>query len=211
MTQQQQKKTGKSRSLMEAMEKYKVTGNNEFFTLADDGDEATVRFLYADQEELDWFVVHEAEIGGKKRWVQCTEEADCPMCASIGRPSLKLFIQMIQKGKEDTVMTWERGQKFIPKMVQLFDNYGDLTQHIFQIVRRGRKGDNNTSYEINHIQESPIDKDELLDRQEFLGSDGFILDKTHEEMDKILAGNYQFKKVENPEPRVAPKKDVEIF
>lgn len=205
-------KTGKSRSLLEAYEKHKSTGNNEFFTLADDGDTAIVRFLYTSFDELDWFVVHEVEIGGKKRWVECTEEPGCPCCVKVGRPSLKLFIQMIQKGKEDTVMTFERGQKFIPQMQALFEAHGDLTQHIFEIERKGKKGDSNTRYEIHHISESSISEDDLLERQIFLSEDGFILQKTHDEMREILEGNYQYQKVDNPAPRTTQtKKDVEVF
>jgi hypothetical protein len=204
------KNTKKSASLMDAFEKYKSTGNNEFFTLADDGDTAIVRFLYSTPEELDWFVVHEVEIGGKKRWVQCSEEADCPCCMKVGKPSLKLFIQQIQKGKEDTVQTWERGQKFVPQIMELFEKHGDLTQHIFEIERKGKKGDSNTKYNIHHIGQSPVNGDDLLDRQEFLGPDAFILQKNHEEMKAILSGNFQYQKVENPAKREI-KKDVEVF
>jgi hypothetical protein len=201
---------GKSKSLMEAFEKYKTTGNNEFFTLADDGDTAIVRFLYNSLEELDWFVVHEVEIGGKKRWVQCTEEADCPLCERLGKPQLKLFIQLVQKGREDTVMTWERGQKFVPQIVELFQEYPNLSEHIFEIQRKGKKGDSNTKYLIHHLAHSPLPEDDIPERQEFLGPDGFILQKSHEEMRQILSGNYQYPKVE-PQRRREPKKDVEVF
>lgn len=203
---------GKSRSLTDALERYKSTGNNEFFTLADDGDTAIVRFLYATFEELDWFVVHEVEIGGKKRWVECLEVADCPGCAKVAKPSLKLFIQMVQKGKEETVMTFERGQKFIPQMQELFQKHGDLTQHIFEIQRKGKKGDSNTRYEINHISKSEISDDDILERQVFLSEDGFILQKTHDQMKEILEGNYQYQKVENPAARnTAPRTETEVF
>lgn len=210
MTTNNAPKMGKSKSLMDAMEKYKATGNNEFFTLADDGDTAVVRFLYTNADELDWFVVHEVEIGGKKRWVQCSEEADCPCCLKVGKPSLKLFIQMVQKGKEDTVQTWERGQKFVPQIMELFENHGDLTQHVFEIERKGKKGDSNTTYNIHHIGESPINNDDLLERQIFLAEDGFILQKTHDQMKEILNGNFQYQKVDNPTKRDV-KKDVEVF
>lgn len=214
----------KKRDLMAALEKHKSTGNNEFFTLADDGDTAIVRFLYRSMDELDWFVVHEVEIGGKKRWVECSEEDNCPLCLKVGRPSLKLFIQLMQKGREDVVMTWERGQKFIPIIQDLFEQHGDLTQHLFEVVRQGKRGDSNTRYLVHHLGASQIGEDEILERQEFLGPEGFILQKTHEEMEAILAGNYQYTKVDNPTPRNAPatstgggtvgtsaKKDVEVF
>ncbi len=204
---------GKSRSLKEAAERHKATANNEFFTLDDDGDSAIVRFLYSNEDEIDWFVVHEVEVGGKKRWVQCTEEPDCTCCLKLNkRPSLKLFLQLMQKGKEDVVLTWERGQKFIPQIESLFEQYGDITQHIFEIERKGKKGDQYTKYEIHHVSESPIDPDDLLERQVFLAPDGFIMEKTHEEMEKLLSGNYQHTRVENPVKRDRDtKKDVEVF
>ena len=193
----------KSRNLAEALENHKSVGNNEFFTLADDKDTAIVRFLYSSMDELDWAVVHEVDISGKKRWVECTEEEACPCCSKLGRPALKLFIQMVQKGKEDTVVTWERGQRFIPIMQQQFNEYGDLTQHVFEIERNGAKGDSNTTYKINHIGASPVDMEALPERQQFITTDGdgFILQKTHDEMTELLSANFQYQPVNNPSPR----------
>ena len=50
--------------------KYTQTGS-DFFILADDGDTARVRFLYDDPQggDMDFYLVHEVEIGGKKRYV----------------------------------------------------------------------------------------------------------------------------------------------
>ena len=49
--------------------KYSGGEGAEFFSLKDDGDTARVRLLY-DQEDgsdLDYFLVHQVEINGKKR------------------------------------------------------------------------------------------------------------------------------------------------
>lgn len=211
MTTQPTQTKGKSKSLTEAMEKYKATGNNKFFELKDHGDTAIVRFLYTNIDELDWFVVHEVEIGGKKRWVECPETPDCACCVKAMKPQLKLFVQMMQKGDEENVMTFERGQKFIPQMQALFEEHGDLTQHIFEIARNGVKGDSNTKYDIHHIAPAPVDMDLLLERQVFLGEDGFILQKSNEQLREILSGNFQYTKVDNPAPRTTSKAGAEVF
>ena len=65
--------------------------NNEFFTLADHGDSAIVTLLYDDPEgeDMDYFVVHEADVDGRRRYINCNaigEDGEtvnpdnCPLC-----------------------------------------------------------------------------------------------------------------------------------
>ena len=53
--------------------KFASQGNNDFFFLTDDGDVASVRMLYdqPDGSDMDYYLVHEVEIDGKKRYVAC--------------------------------------------------------------------------------------------------------------------------------------------
>ena len=189
-------KLARTRSLNDAMEKYKSSGNNNFFFLKEDKEATVVRFLHTNEDDLDWFVVHAVEIGGNKRYVQCTEEGDCPLCASGNKPIIKIFIQLVDS-KDNKTKTWERGQNFVPKVLGLINRYGDLNNRPYEIERNGKKGDTSTTYETY-----PLEKDgkevNLPERQTLLGENGFVLQKSHLEMTQILNGTYQYEPVQNP-------------
>lgn len=186
-----------SSKLRQALQKYKSTGNNDFFYLKNDKDTAVVRFLYGDNEdELDWYIVHETEIGGKKRWVQCPETPDCPICASGDRPVLRLFLQLLDY-TDNKVKTWERGQKFIGKLLSNMERYGKLNQRKFEIERNGAAGSTQTTYELFAMDPDNPQEADLPNKQELLGPDSFIMQKTNEEMQAIVAGTFQPQQVES--------------
>lgn len=110
------------------------TGNgNGFFSLADDKDSAVVTFLYEDPDgqDMDYFVVHRAEIDGRERYVNClaiSEDGesihpeDCPLCEE-GFPRVeKLFLQLYNENT-DQVETWDRGRSYVSKIVTLINKY----------------------------------------------------------------------------------------
>lgn len=213
----------KIRDLGQALDTYKGGENNGFFQLKDDKDTAVVRFLHGDEllPEQDWFVVHKVQIGGKDRWVQCTEESDCPLCGSHGKPKLKLFLQLMDK-RDGKRKTWERGERFIPTILGFINKYGALANRPYEIERHGKKGDNNTTYQLY-----PLDKDEktlsdLPERQELLGATGFILKLSTSDMRKVSDGSFVLKTTDggsesksSPEPqrreRRAPSDESDIF
>lgn len=187
----------RKRNLAEALEKYKGSGNNDFFQLENDKDTAVVRFLYGDSEEdLDWYPVHPVEIGGKKRYVLCTEEADCPLCQANNRVQLKLFLQLVDD-KDGKVKTWERGQKFIPKILGLMNRYGALYTRKFEVERNGKKGDTGTTYELYNFDPDDVKWDELPEKQELVGPQGFVLELSNEDMEAVADGTFKFTPVEN--------------
>ena len=110
--------------------KYQGGNNGGYFTLSDDGDSATVRFLYnqPDGSDIDFFLVHEVEIEGKRRYVSCNavdEDGnmhldDCPLCKSGNKPKEKLFLQLVDENDLNTVKVWERGSKFVAKICSAF-------------------------------------------------------------------------------------------
>ena len=105
---------------------YQQNGNSEFFTLKDDGDTARVRFLYSDPngEDIDYFLVHEVEIDGKRRYVSCNaiddegrmHTEDCPLCKSGNKPKEKLFLQLFDED-DQKLKIWERGKNFVAKII----------------------------------------------------------------------------------------------
>lgn len=182
-------------------------GKNKFFTLKNDKDTAIVRFLHEGEEDLDWYVVHAVEIEGKKRYVKCTEEGDCPLCKAGNKPQLKLFLQLVQKGDEEGVIrTWERGQKFIPKVLSFINRNGNLCSQAVEIERLGKKGDTNTDYQLYNLEKDNKTLADLPKRQNLLGENSFILKKSHEDMVKIAEGTFKYEKVE-PTPRQTAQKD----
>lgn len=169
-----------------AMEEYKG-GNNEFFTLKDDGDTEVVRFLYDNEDDLDIYAVHEVEIGGKKRYVECLRTADCPLCVAGNRAKARMFLQMFVP-KINKVCTWERGNKFIPIILGLFNKYGPLVNREFEIERHGKKGDTQTQYQLYAMDKDDKTLDDFPERQDL--ENGLILVKTAEEMKAMLNGTY---------------------
>lgn len=175
--------------------------NNKFFQLKNDKDTAVVRFLHEGEEDLDWYIVHSVEIEGKKRHVKCTEESDCPLCKSGNKPQLKLFLQLVQKGDDEGVIrTWERGQKFIPKILSFINRYGNLCAQPVEIERLGKKGDTKTDYQLYPLQKDDKTLADLPERQKLVGENAFILEKSHADLVKIAEGSFKYEHVE-PQPR----------
>lgn len=198
---------GKNRDLNAALEKYKG-GGNDFFCLKEDKDTAVVRFLYdtKDINDLDWFVVHQVEINGKKRWVLCTEEGDCPLCAAGMRPQVKLFLQLFDE-KEGKVCTWERGRDFVAKMGSLMNRYGSLIKRPYEVERNGKKGDTKTKYELYALDEDGKKLEDFPDKQQLVdGAYGFVLELTNDEMTDVVNGTYTVPKrgEQQPEKPVIP-------
>jgi hypothetical protein len=182
----------KINDLNQAMQKFQAGANGtktEFFALENDKDSAVVRFIHGAElaPEHDWMIVHQIELNGKKRWVECSQENDCPLCLSGNKPQLRLFLQVFDT-RDGKLKIWERGQTFVPKILGLMNKYGSLIERPFEIQRFGKKGDTKTTYEIY-----PLDKDgktatDFPPPSQVLG--GFALKKSHDEMRAILAGDY---------------------
>lgn len=177
--------------------KFGTGGSNDFFTLENDGDMATVRFLYdqPDGSDIDYFVVHEMEISGKKRYVSCLgidEEGvlhpeDCPLCSAGHKRIEKLFLQ-VYVIKEDKVKTWDRGKNFVPKILTYINRYQSLVSRPIEIERHGKKGDTNTTYELFPLDADDTQLADLPEKQDLLGT--FVLELTSEECEDVLDGVY---------------------
>ena len=128
--------------------KFASQGNNDFFFLADDGDVASVRMLYdqPDGSDMDYYLVHEVEVDGKKRYVACNALSEdgnsihtdnCPLCQAGYKRLEKLFIQMYIPD-EDVVKTWDRGRNFVQKIQTYINRYGSLVNYPIEIERKGK-------------------------------------------------------------------------
>lgn len=173
---------------------YGGQGGAGFFRLANDGDVARVRFMYDTIDDVEGMSVHQVEINGKKRYVNCLREytepvAKCPFCRERMAVQAKLFVPVYDVD-EDRVKIWERGKKFFNKISGLCSRYSHLVEKEFEIERHGKAGDQGTTYEI-----FPVDDGEKLTMEDLpeLPEDynKFVLDKSADDMEYFLEeGNF---------------------
>lgn len=192
-------------SLQELLDKYDNGGFNKagWFQLKDDGDTATVRLLHHGEVgteengepkyDFPIYEVHKLDVdgSGRDRTVLCKGE-QCELCKSGNKPSLRMFLQMInldEKDKDKQVQLWERGLTDIKNMLGLTGEYGDLTKRDIKIRRSGAKGSLKTTYQF-----FPKDKSEreIPDPQNLVGS--LILDLDREDQIRAIEGRLQLKR-----------------
>ncbi len=196
--------------------KFASQGNNDFFFLADDGDLAKVRMLYdqPDGSDMDYYLVHEVEVDGKKRYVACNALSDdgtslhtdnCPLCKAGFKRLEKLFLQMYVS-EEDAVKTWDRGRNFVQKIQTYINRYGSLVNYPIEIERKGKAGDSNTTYELFVMENDGKTLEDFPEKQELLGS--FIIEATNEEMNDMIDGTYRLPNSDDGDRHAsAPRRD----
>ena len=88
---------------------------------------AHIRFLYDDVSEVEGYAVHEIDLGGKKRYVDCLRgEHDsvdkCPLCREGNWTQVKYFVPVYDEDM-DMVLTWDKGKSFGKRLEKLFAKY----------------------------------------------------------------------------------------
>lgn len=177
-----------------------------WFSLKDDGDTATVRLLHHGEVgteengepkyDFPIYEVHKLDVdgSGRDRTVLCKGE-QCELCRSGNKPSLRMFIQLINKDEKDKdkqVQLWERGLVDIKNMLGLAGEYGDLTKRDIKIKRSGAKGSLKTTYQF--FPKDPSDM-EVPEPQDLVGT--LILDLNKEDQIRAIEGRYQTKKTDD--------------
>lgn len=173
---------------------YGGQGGAGFFRLQNDMDVAKVRFMYNGIDDVQGDSVHQIEIDGKKRYVNCLrgykDPVDvCPFCKEGKFVVAKLFIP-VYNIQEDKVQIWERGKTFFGKMSGLCSRYPNLVSQVFEIERHGKAGDQGTTYEVFPIgQSDDTTLEDLPELPNIIG--GFVLDKSADDMEYFLQeGNF---------------------
>ena len=176
----------------EELDNYGGQGGAGYFSLKNDKDVATVRFMYNSIDDVEGYAVHEVQHNGKKRYVNClrsyNEPLDnCPFCANKQFQVAKLFIPVYNED-EGKIQIWERGKKFFAKISSICARYANgtnLVSQMFEIERNGKAGSTQTTYEIYPVgQADSTTLDDLPDLPEILG--GLVLDKTADDMNYYL-------------------------
>ena len=179
----------------EDADKYGGNGGGGYFSLKNDRDIATVRFLYNSADDVEGYAVHEVEIDGKKRYVNCLREYnqpidDCPFCKARKFQVAKLFVPLYNED-EDKVQVWERGKKFFNKLSSVLSrcDADPICSQTFEIERNGKPKDTQTTYEIYQTKDKPDDTVlDDFDMPNILG--GIVLDKSAEDMEFYLEEGY---------------------
>lgn len=196
-------------------DKYGNGGGAGYFSLKNDRDTAKVRFMFNGIEDVDGYSVHQVEVGGRNRYVNCLREYNdpvdaCPFCKDHMSTRAKMFIPVYNED-EQKVQIWERGKRFFAEISSLCARYVNgisLVSQVFEIERRGAKGDTNTSYGIYPIG-SPDDTEleDLPEIPDVLGT--IILDKKADEMEYFLE-NGKFQDSQNQQEPVRRRGNGEI-
>lgn len=176
----------------ETVEKYGGQGGAGYFSLKNDKDTARVRFMYNGIDDVEGYAVHQVEIDGKKRWVNCLREYNepkdkCPFCRDGMFANAKIFVP-IYNIDEDKVQVWERGKKFMSKISSICARYPNVVSHVFEIERNGKKGDTSTTYEIYEVDKDDTTLDDLPEINSPLGT--IILNKSAEDMEFFVENEY---------------------
>jgi len=203
-----------ARFTADTMDKYGGQGGTGYFSLKNDRDIATVRFLYNTPDDVEGYAVHEVEIDGKKRYVNCLREYnqpidDCPFCRARKYQVAKLFIPLYNED-EGKVQVWERGKKFFSKLSSVLSrcDADPICSQTFEIERNGKAGDTQTTYEIYQTREKPDDaKLEDFDEPVIMGR--LILDKSADDMEFYLENGYFPPEDEAPTRRSSRREEPE--
>lgn len=173
-------------------EHYGNGGNTSYFSLKNDKDTARVRFMYRTLEDVEGFAVHEVEVDGRKRYVNCLRDynspvSDCPLCASGNFQKAKMFLVLYN---EDTkqVQLWERGKKFNSQLLAAFSRYCDphnIVGQVFEIERNGAPRSTQTTYGIYPMgQPDDTRLEDLPEVPDILGT--IVLNKSASEMSQFI-------------------------
>ena len=176
----------------ETADKYGGQGGAGYFSLKNDKDVARVRFMYNGIDDVEGYAVHQVEIDGKKRYVNCLREYNepkdkCPFCRENKFTAAKLFVP-IYNMDEEKVQVWERGKKFISKISSICARYPDVVSHVFEIERNGKKGEQTTTYEIYEVDKDETTLEDLPEVADPLGT--IVLDKSADDMEFFLDNGY---------------------
>ena len=168
-----------------------------YFSLKNDKETATVRFLYEKASDIEGFTVHRVPVGDRERYVNCiSDKEECPFCRAKLQRMVKIFVPLLNEDA-DQIQTWERGQKFYGKLAGLFSRYPNLVSRTFDVERNGKKGDTGTTYEIYPVGEADgTTLDDILEDYELQNTPSplgtIILQKSADDMEYYLSHDGEF-------------------
>lgn len=169
-----------------------------FFRISEDGETKCIRLLYNSIDDIPADIVHRVVVDGKTRWVNCLRnnaddpEHICPLCAAKNPRQRRVFLRVYEitkfnkKGEdiEGDVKYWDRGNSIISDLESLSRRYAPLVSHIFEVERKGKRGDMSTQYKFFDTNHDDKTLEDYPAEEDILGT--IILDKTAEEMNEFI-------------------------
>lgn len=176
----------------------------QYFSLKNDGDDAIVRFMHDSIDDFDCVAVHDVDIGGKTRKINCIrnpqESTDnCPLCRRGARVQSRIYLHLIQYTKDDngnivsTPKVWERPISYGATIANYINEYGKLSNTVFKIKRNGASGSNSTKYDIIPANPSVCTADAYPINTEFFANwkalGNVVLNKSFDEIEGSFGRN----------------------
>lgn len=156
-----------------------------YFFLPDNESSALVRFDYSSTSEFEFADIHRVKTENGYRNVACLRTPNeplskCPFCEHNEQRSSKMFVKLIEyttteDGKvQVNAKVWERPAYFAKTLETYLNEYGDLRDVVFKIVRKGAKGEMKVAYDIMY-KNPMMYSEEAGFKKDFSGFDGFEL------------------------------------
>lgn len=177
----------------------KITSNGSsgYFSLKNDGDQAKVKFMYNNEDEIETFAVHEVSVNGFNRHVDCLKDAEgngvCPFCEKGIKRVARTFFKVYNADKK-AVEIWDQGIKRAPGIQSTIrGRSAKIVNDQYIIKRKGAAGSTDTQYLVDWVGRDDITLEDLPQAPEIYGR--YVLKKTPEEMEYFITHN-EFPKTE---------------
>ena len=108
-----------------------------FFNLKADGDSAIVRLYHSSPKTIETVISHRIEVDGKKKRIRCIGE-NCPLCANGNIAEEKIYIHLYDY-TDNMEKVWERTNKILPQIEELFTAWNPLNTAVVKITRIGNE------------------------------------------------------------------------
>lgn len=172
-----------------------------FFNLKNDGESANVKFMYDKVSDIETYAVHEVEINGFNKHVDCLKDAEgngvCPFCDKGFRRVARTFFKLYNTDKKE-VEVWDCGVKRAPLIENLLkmSQSEKLVNNCYEIIRHGKPRSTDTTYELIFKGTDGITLQDLPETPSIYGR--YVWQKTAEEMEYFIVHN-EFPKKQSEE------------
>lgn len=180
-----------------------------FFKLPENRWQAKVRFMYGPGESFQGYIVHNVSQDPKKpKYVECLRELGdpldkCPLCQAGLSTNIQYYLplyvlsitkvingQLQPEEPVNQIMIFQRGKMFKGALDSAIRQSGGtpLVNNVFNIVRNGNNGDQQTTYSVEFVTRDNTTLESLGERPEAKGS--YILPELgYDELLKYVPGN----------------------
>lgn len=174
--------------------------SNVSFMALGSGEEAVIRFAPADMHEILYF--HNETDDWKSRKIACnrTDFKDpidnCPFCAAKVPLKSRYYVKMLQYVRDEdgnveiVPKVWDAPTMYVSKIMNLEEEYGDLSNMVFKMKRNG--AGQQTTYDflptMSTIYNESIYKKDFSELENYKALGTLVKELTVDEMKELLSG-----------------------